>query len=135
MYKLLLWLLVAKSWLILCDPMDCSLPGSSVHGISQARILEWIAILFSRGSSQPRDPTLALAGGFFTTEPPRKPIQIVSLYKYTNYIFIICTWSILVCILEILLKFALHITDFLFSRLCSVSEAPPFVDSSSVIMF
>ena len=39
----------------LCDPMDCSLPGSSVHGISQARILEWVAIPFSRGSSQPRD--------------------------------------------------------------------------------
>ena len=41
----------------LCDPMDCSLPGSSVHGILQARILEWVAISFSRGSSQPRDQT------------------------------------------------------------------------------
>ena len=41
----------------LCDPMDCSLPGSSVHGISQARILQWVAIFFSRGSSQPRDHT------------------------------------------------------------------------------
>ena len=40
---------------ILCDPMDCSLPGSSVHGIFQAIVLEWIAISFSRGSSQPRD--------------------------------------------------------------------------------
>ena len=39
----------------LCDPMDCSLPGSSVHGIFQAIVLEWIAISFSRGSSQPRD--------------------------------------------------------------------------------
>ena len=38
----------------LCDPMNCSLPGSSVHGISQARILEWIAISFFRGSSQLR---------------------------------------------------------------------------------
>ena len=38
----------------LCDPMDCSQPGSSVHGISQARILVWVAILFSRGSSHPR---------------------------------------------------------------------------------
>ena len=45
---------VAQSWLTLCDPMDCSLPGSSVHGIFQARILEWIAISFSRGSSWPR---------------------------------------------------------------------------------
>ena len=38
-----------------CDPMDCRSPGSSVHGILQARILEWVAMPFSRGSSQPRD--------------------------------------------------------------------------------
>ena len=42
---------------ILCDPIDCSPPGSSVHGIFQARILEWVAISYSRGSSQPRDWT------------------------------------------------------------------------------
>ena len=41
----------------LCDPVDCSPPGSSVHGILQARILEWVAISFSRGSSRPRDQT------------------------------------------------------------------------------
>ena len=45
---------VAQSCLTICDPMDYSLPGSSVHGVFQARILEWIAISFSRGSSQPR---------------------------------------------------------------------------------
>ena len=52
----------------LCDPMDCSLPGSSVHGIFQARILEWVAISFSRGSSQPRDQTQVShnAGRLFT---------------------------------------------------------------------
>ena len=49
--------LVAKLCPTLCDPMDCSLPASSVHGISQARILEWVAISFSRGSSRPRDRT------------------------------------------------------------------------------
>ena len=48
---------VAQSCPTLCDPMDCSLPGSSVHGILQARILEWVAISFSRGSSRPRDRT------------------------------------------------------------------------------
>ena len=48
---------VAQSCPTLCDPMDCSLPGSSIHGILQARILEWVAISFSRGSSQPRDQT------------------------------------------------------------------------------
>ena len=41
----------------LCDPMDCSLPGSSVHGILQARILEWVAMPSLRGSSRPRDQT------------------------------------------------------------------------------
>ena len=40
-----------------CDPMDCNPPGSPVHGISQARILEWVVISYFRGSSQPRDPT------------------------------------------------------------------------------
>ena len=48
---------VAQSCLTLCDPMDWSLWGSSIHGILQARILEWVAISFSRGSSQPRDRT------------------------------------------------------------------------------
>ena len=55
----------------LCDPMDCSPPGSSVRGIFQARILEWVDISFSRGSSWPRDRThvscvCCIAGGFLT---------------------------------------------------------------------
>ena len=45
------------SRVLLCDPMDCSLPGSSVHGVFQARIVEWVAISFSRGSSLARDQT------------------------------------------------------------------------------
>ena len=49
--------LVTQWYLTLCDPMDCSPPGSSVHGISQARILEGVAMPSSRGSSQPRDQT------------------------------------------------------------------------------
>ena len=48
---------VVKLCPILCDPIDCSLPSSSVHAISQARILEWVAISFSRGSSRPSDQT------------------------------------------------------------------------------
>ena len=50
------------------DPMDCSLPGSSVHGILQVRILEWVITPFSRGSSWPRDQTRVsyIAGRFFT---------------------------------------------------------------------
>ena len=63
--------LVTKSRLTLCDHTDYSLPDSSVHEISEARILEWVALSFSRESSQPRDQTRIswLAGGFFTTEP------------------------------------------------------------------
>ena len=45
---------VAQSSPTLCDPTDCRLPGSSVHGILQARILQWAAIPFAKGSSQPR---------------------------------------------------------------------------------
>ena len=49
-----------QSCVTLCDPMDCRLPpGSSVYGILQARILEWVAISSSRGPSQPRDSTCA----------------------------------------------------------------------------
>ena len=57
-----------KSSLTLCNPMDCSPPGSSVHGIFQTRVLEWVAISFSRGSSQPRDRTQVshTAGRCFT---------------------------------------------------------------------
>ena len=51
------WVLSRSSHVWLCDPMDCSLPGSSVHGILQARILEWVALLSSRGSSRPRNWT------------------------------------------------------------------------------
>ena len=67
--------LLAKSYPTLCHPMDCSLPDSSVHGILQTRILEWVAIPFSRGSSRPRiEPeSPALAGGFITTELSGKP--------------------------------------------------------------
>ena len=57
--------------------MDCSPPGSYVRKISQARILEWVAISFAQGSSWPRDwtRTSALAGGFFTTEPPKTSLK------------------------------------------------------------
>ena len=59
---------VAQSCPTLCDPMDCSLTGSSVHGIFQARVLEWVAISFSRGSSPPRNrtPVSRIAGRCFT---------------------------------------------------------------------
>ena len=59
---------VTQSCPTLCDPMDHNLPGSSIHGILQARILEWVAISFSRGSSPPRDRAQVsrTAGRLFT---------------------------------------------------------------------
>ena len=80
---------VAQSCPTLCDPMDCSLPGSSIHGIFQARVLEWVAISFSRGSSQPSDLTRVshTPGRHFTVwatrEPPsgpRKPLIGIFLF-------------------------------------------------------
>ena len=68
------WVKVAQSYLTLCTPMDCRPLGSSVHGISQARILEQVAIPFSRGSSRPRDPTWVsrAAGRLFTVGVTRE---------------------------------------------------------------
>ena len=62
------WSEVAQSCPTLWDPMDCNLPGSSIHGIFQARVLEWVAISFSRGSSRPRDLSRVshIAGRCFT---------------------------------------------------------------------
>ena len=68
MFMLCVLCLISQSCSTLCDPMDHSLPGSSVHGILQARILEWVAMLSSMGSFQPRNQTQVshIAGRFFT---------------------------------------------------------------------
>ena len=74
-------LLVAQLCPTLCDPMDCSLPGSSVHGILQARILEWVAYPFSRGSSWPRNwaGVSSIAGRFFNSGATREaPVKCES---------------------------------------------------------
>ena len=72
--------LVAQSCPILCSPMDCSQPGFSVHGLLQARIPEWVAVSFSRGSAQPRDRTQVshIAGGFFTAWATREATNSVN---------------------------------------------------------
>ena len=77
-----------KEFTTLCDPMDWSLPGSSVHGIFQARVLEWVAISFSRGSSQPRARTRVSrsVGRHFTvwaTREALKNLQVL-LKLYTH---------------------------------------------------
>ena len=89
MYIMYILFSVAQSCLTLCNPVDCGPPGSSVHGTFPARILEWVAISFSRGSSRPRDQTQVscLAGRVFTTEPPSKP------YIYTINIYV-CVYAL-----------------------------------------
>ena len=67
---------VAQSCPTLCDHIGCSLPGSSIHGVFQARVLGWVAISFSRGSSKPRDqtPVSHIAADSLPCEPPGKPL-------------------------------------------------------------
>ena len=79
--------LVTQLFLTLCNPVDCSPPGFSVHGILQARILEWIAISSSRGSSWPRDETRVscTANGFFTTWTTREAPMQVKFILVTNF--------------------------------------------------
>ena len=66
---------VAQSCPTLCNPMDCSPPGSSVHGILQAKIVEWVAMPSSRGTFQPKDQaqSTALQVDSLLSEPPGKP--------------------------------------------------------------
>ena len=75
---------VTQSYPTLCNPTDCSPPGPSVHGILQTRILQWVAISYSRGSSQPRDQTTSpvsptLAGKFFTKKQNKDAILLAHL--------------------------------------------------------
>ena len=77
------WSEVAQLCPTLLDPVDCSLPGSSVHGIFQARVLEWVAIFFSRGSSQPRDRTRVsrTAGRRFTVWATREAHHFLKVHN------------------------------------------------------
>ena len=82
--------LIAKLCLTLCDPTYHSPPGSSVHGISQARILKWVAISYSRGSSWPKDQICVSCIGrwILTSEPPGKPkitlAESVTIFSLPN---------------------------------------------------
>ena len=81
---------VAQSCPTLCDPVDCSPPGSSVHGILQARVLEWVAISFSRGSSRPRDRTQVsrTAGRRFNLRGTREAHRYLSNFLYADLDFL-----------------------------------------------
>ena len=80
------------SWF--CDPMDYSPPGFSVHGISQAGILEWVAISSSRGPSWPRERNCisCIATRFFTTEPLGKPLPPIGLVYQVVIINSLIIW-------------------------------------------
>ena len=88
-YRVCVCVYVSYSVMSDCNPMDYNFPGFSVHGIFQARILEWVAICFSRGSSEPKDWTLVswIAGRFFTTWPSGKPHTLYSFLNAIRYIF------------------------------------------------
>ena len=83
--------LVAQLCPTLSDPMGCSPPGSSVHGDLQARILEWVAMSSSRGSSQPRDQTQVsrIAGGFFTVWATREAQWAMYLFSWQYHTVLI----------------------------------------------
>ena len=116
---------VAQSCPTLCNPMDCSLPGSSVHGIFQARVLEWVAISFSRGSSRPRDWTQVsrIVGRHFTIWATREDIEIgIYLMKFVSESENCCPsstgwskWSSLKLSVHRLCLLPLSLTGLLFS--------------------
>ena len=91
------WSEVPQSCPTLCDPMDCSLSGSSIHGIFQARVLEWIAISFSRGSSWPRNWTRVscIAGRCFTIWATREAPKNKHLFaiRYSTFLLRKEVWS------------------------------------------
>ena len=96
------WSEVAQSCLTLCDPMDCSQPGSSVYGIFQARILEWVAISFSRGASWPRDWTQVsyIAGRHLTVWATKRELLIKVVYPPMGLLLIILA-SVLASLREV----------------------------------
>ena len=102
------WSEVTQLCPILCDPMDCSLSGSSVHGIFQARVLEWIAISFSRGSSWPRNRTRVscIAGRRFTVWA-----KVFSKYLLPIYSLLLCLLNSIIW--KTFLKFSIFHAMFL----------------------
>ena len=93
----------------LCDPMESSLPCSSVHGILWVRTLKWIAMSASRASSKPRDQThvscsSCITGGFFTAEPPEKALLATEMQTKT--------WAAILLWLLTLLQALLQLNDF-----------------------
>ena len=119
------WSEVAQSCPILCNPMDCSLSGSSVYGIFQARVLEWIAISFSRGSSRPRKwtPVSHITGRIdaFELWCWRKLLRVPWTTRRFNQ-FILKETSPEYSLEGLLLKLKLHYFDHLMWRADSLEK-------------
>ena len=120
--------LVLQSCLILCDHMDWSLPGSFIHGILQARILEWVPISSSRGYSWPSNQTWVscIAGRFFTLWVTREAHQLVqgmgNQKKYPEFGIWGCFWKIqLFSSVQLLSHFWLFVTPLTTAREASLS--------------
>ena len=117
-----------------CYPMGCSLPGSSVHGVLQTRILEWVAISFSRGSSQHRDWTQVscIAGRFFTDLATREAhyvfIYHLYIFFWNIYYLAYLNWAFLFFIYPIrflLYMWFVNVACFsLFNNVLKTSETP-----------
>ena len=120
--------LVALLCLTLWDPMDCSTSGSSVHGILQARILEWVAIPFSRGSSRPRIKSIspALQADSLPSEPSGKPWNVLGTQQVVGYWW---WWWYCLELLLLLLK-KLRSANFSYHRLNVLLAETFFLDSS-----
>ena len=110
-----------QSCLTLCDSMDCSLPGFSVHEIFQARILEWVAMPSSRGLFLPRGRTLTLAslelaGGFFTISDTWEAPMFIYLFIFKVFIehITILLLCVLFCFLLLLLSLFLASENLLY---------------------
>ena len=97
---------VAQSCLTLCNPMDCSLPDFSIHGIFQARILKWVTISFSRRSSQPRDWTRVfyIVGRRFTIWATKEVKMYLDLAKYPFGGKTTLSWEPLMNIIKIYIR-------------------------------
>ena len=120
--------LVTQLCLALCNPMDCSLPGSSVNGILQARILEWVATSSSRGSSWPRDrtPVSCITGRFFTVWATREaqtlPDLVIINSAVMDSLILSLLWSIYVRVEE--LDHRVHICSVLIDDAKLFSQVP-----------
>lgn len=91
----LFWLHSIQLCPTLCDPMNCNLPGSSAHGIFQARMLEWVAISLSRGSSEPRDWTQVscTTGRFFSDWSYQGCIQLNVYSTFSLSVYPLYAWA------------------------------------------